>query len=792
MSKRLFQVILASIAVLMVALGNAAFLHAQESTPEEFTLEEITVTAQKRAENQQKVPIAMDVISDKDLAGEGKNNVEEILSALSNVLINTDSDGMRVAIRGLADYGGTAMGMKTSTPTVAVNIDGAQNDMASAGNNLFDVERVEVLYGPQSTMYSSNSPGGIVNVITTAPKPDLFSANASYERGSYSLSNLQLAVNVPILTDKLAIRLSGSDSGQGTWVEGSSPSKNKAVRLKTLWNATDNLSVTLTGNLSKANNGGMFGGRVKAFVDQDDDTYPDGTTLTNPWTSSGNDFGPGSNTNDQVTKGLNGNVAWDTSLGALTVTTNYSKSTAEGWQTQQAMAPPDAPPGSGTAVTSFNQMMFKQKGAEARMASANDFILFKWIGGVSYYDYNNDRASTQRSDGTEDQHTIISQKNKAVFANITYPLWFYDKFSLTFGYRQSWDDVAHTGQDTANENMKYNKPDFKYGFQWDISDNMMIYGSYASSYRVDAMGTFGLWDSKTQTFNAKTERPPEENRSYSIGMKSRMLDNTVQLNASAFYYDYRNSWANDSMKSATLTRDEFINASSDTEYNTWLWDYGTTTRDGRGNLLIQEARNNPGYYSINEPNFHKWGDMTSKGLDVSINWVASAKDMMSLSVSYLDSEWSGLTFDYMFSNVWTPFSCNGIQSPNSSKWSITASYEHNFELGGFGMLIPHIDLQHKTEYNLVFDTTETVVINGARVKDPGYYYQEPYNVYNASIAFQPNSSIWKLSWSLNAYVKNITNYAVKKSYDMGGGPNAVQSLMIGDPRTYGATISIKF
>jgi iron complex outermembrane recepter protein len=798
MSKRLFYLIFVSLIGLMFIFADVVYVCAQETKADEFTLEEITVTAAKRTENQQKVPIAMDVISDKDLASEGKTNVNDILSGLANVTINTNSDGMRVAIRGLTDYEGSAGGMKTTTPTVAVNFDGAQNDMASAGSNMFDIERVEVLYGPQSTLYASNSPGGIVNVVTAAPKTDRYSVNASYGAGNYKLQNFQTAVNVPIVSDKLAMRLSGSLSNQGNYVEGSSASKNKAVRLKTLWDATDNLEIILTGSLSKANNGGMMGGSVKPFVHQDDAKYPDGTALTDPWTSSGNDFA-GANTNDQVTKGVNANVTWDSSLGTLTLTPNYSKSNSEGWQTQSQMGPPGAPPDPNLpAIKSFNQMKFTQQGAEARMASSQDFKLFQWIVGLSSYKYenNNDTTNREYTDGSgtlADQFSYTKQTNKAIFANITYPLYFYDKFSLTFGYRQSWDKTSHfdASRGGTPEEMEYKgKPDYKFGFQWDASDNMMVYGNYASSYRVDAMGTFGLWDSKTKTFNTAKTRPPEENNSYTLGLKSRLFDNSVQLNVAGYYYDYKNAFANDNMLSASMTQAEFYQAGYGKGMTTAeldnLWQQGTTTSSGRGNL-IDPVQGGGGKYLINEQNFHTWGDMRTIGLDTSIDWVASAKDRVNLSISYLDSKWSKLTFDYMFSNIWTPKNCDGIASPNSPKLSITASYEHNFDLGEFGMLTPHIDIQHKSSFNLVYNTSQ--ILNPMTGEtDPGYYYQEPYNIYNASLAFQPTATIGGLSWSVNAYVKNITNYAVKKSYNTMG----TVTLMIGDPRTYAATLSIKF
>jgi iron complex outermembrane recepter protein len=807
MSKSLFKIFLVLITGLMFVFSDAVFLLAEEtkvteSKADEFTLEEITVTAAKRTENQQKVAIAMDVIADKDLAAEGKTNVDDILSGLANVTINTNSDGMRVSIRGLADYEGKAGNMKTTTPTVAVNIDGAQNDMASAGGNLFDIERVEVLYGPQSTLYSSNSPGGIVNVVTASPKTDRYSANASYGIGNYDVQNFQAAVNVPIISDKLAMRLSGSQTKQGTWVEGSTPSKNKAVRLKTLWTATDKLSFTVTGNLAKATNGGMMGGSVKPFIRQGDATYPDGTALTNPWTTSGSDFGMGANTNAQITQGLNGNASWDSFLGTLTVTPNYSKSSASGWQTAAAGGGPGAPPGGADqgTITSFNKMLYIQQGAEARMASSSDFTLFKWIAGYSIYKYKNNDENTNRvqtlTDGTkgdlDPQLSYTRQTNKAAFANITYPLYFYDKFSLTFGYRQSWDKSEHYDASRSNnlpESMSYNKPDYKWGFEWDLADNMMVYGNYASSYRIDAMGSFGMWDNKTQKFISNLTRPPEENNSYTLGLKSRLFNNSVQLNVAGYLYDYKNAFANDTRLSATMTRDQFIALGlakgMDETYLNDLWTAGLNNKSGDG-AIIQEVGTS-GSFNIAEPNFRTWGDMRSYGLDTSIGWVVSSADMVNLSVAYLNSKWSNATFDYMFTNIYTPKSLDGVSSPNSPKWSITASYEHNFDLWDYGMLTPHIDIQHKTHYNLIYNTTQIIDMATGEV-DPGYYYQEAYTLYNASLSFQPTSTIWGLSWNVNAAVKNITNYAVKKSYNSMG----TVSLMVGEPRTYTAVLSVKF
>lgn len=126
---------------------------------------------------------------------------------------------------------------------------------------------------------------------------------------------------------------------------------------------------------------------------------------------------------------------------------------------------------------------------------------------------------------------------------------------------------------------------------------------------------------------------------------------------------------------------------------------------------------------------------------------------------------------------WPDEDYEGVTPVNSPKWSITVSYERSIPLGSIGTLTPRIDIQHKTSYTMLW--------NPGDADQYGYSYQEPYYTYDASASFSHASG----RWSLNAYVKNITNYAVKKSY-MGMTGN--EELRIGDPRTYGASFSVKF
>ena len=749
---------------------------AQETASDEFTLEEIVVTAAKRGEqNLQKVPLAMDVISNKDLAAEGKANVDDILSGLASVFINTNADGMRISIRGYTDTDPVYSGRKSSSPTVAMNVDGAYNSMNSSGQNLFDIERIEVLMGPQSTLYSANSPGGIVNIITTAPKTDQYSVNASAEYGSYKHSVLQAAFNAPLITDKLAIRLSTNRTRENSFLEPDElATKNDAARLKALWKATDDLEITLTGNYGKSGNRGEMGGQVVRFIKSSDDS----------WTASSSSGGGGENALDQITKGLNANIAWKSPVGSLTVVPSYSKSDASGNQSGTINTAPPGQPESLIDASWYSLRYTNQKGTEARLASSDDFTLFQYVVGVNYYknEYGS-KASYDSPNETRDNYTFNNAKQKAVYGNITYPFWFNQKFSGTLGYRKSWDyahqityDPGRPGTGIDETEMDVSNPDYKVGLQYDLSETVMFYGNYASSFRTDSMAMS----------NNNGVRPAEKLKAYTIGAKTRMLDNTIQLNTAAYYYDYRNKLAQEGRANTSLTQAELeeLAFTEDTvTYDSTTKSFITipagTTYWSRVDQTRGSDRDGVMYYEISDGGFQNWGNARTIGLDASVSWVASAKDMVEVSASYLNNKWTNLRFNYLYEEIWADKNYDGSAGPNSPKFSATASYEHNFDIGGYGTLTPRVDMQFKSKFGLIFDQSD----DAGTGADPGYATQEAYTVWNASLAFNHANG----KWSINAIVKNATNYAVKRSYD-----KEQKTMMIGDPRTYSATLSVKF
>jgi iron complex outermembrane recepter protein len=788
-------------------------LCAQETKAEEFTLEEITVTAQKRAENQQKVPIAMEVISGSQMAENGQNNVNEILKSVSNAVINMKDEGMRVTLRGINESGGSMNNMRVQTPTVAINFDGAYNTEDSAGQNLFDVERVEVLYGPQSTMYGSNSPGGIVNVVTASPKLDKYSASGSLEYAKYNTMNANVALNAPIVSDKVGMRLAGNYSKHGTWVAGNSnATKSKNVRLKTLFQPNDDLSIALTGNYGKASSGGMMGGSVGAFVDQGNipgggtawDYVVDGAAPPPPPPGGGDTkLGTGNpNVADRNTKGLSSEIAWSTPVASISIVPSYSKSDAADNSYLEDQTFTIGGVSQTVSTWRHSENFTKQKNADVRITSPSDSSI-KWILGGTYYKSDRQNNDTFAEYPENNTNTYQWEKTKGIYANITYP--FTDTFRGTAGYRYSWDNMYNydghpkTGT-TGITGMDYSAPDYKIGMEYDLADNTMLFASYATSYRVQAMAAQQTIVEAAQSMWRPI--PPEKLKALTVGSKSRFMENKLQVNTSAYYYDYKN-------REFPVAGDwSRINSGSQVEADYCANSEGVITPgatalcpDFNFNGIPGDSlgQGGAGASSPEDPRGKQVGKFESYGIDISTNWKIDAEDRLDFSLSYMHTKWKDATVHFLWWWIWKDSNgnlyegrnFNGMKNTYSPTWAGTISYEHNFMVGNLGTLTPHVDIQFKSPYKLTLASDADVAADtfdfGSNAPNMvGWNKQEAYYTMDANINFAHASGIWVL----NAYVKNATNYAVKTT-TTGGGPVGT-SLGLNDPRTFGAVLSVKF
>jgi iron complex outermembrane recepter protein len=734
------------------------------------------------------VSIAMEVISADEIKGLGMTNIDDILSDVSNTVIEKARDGYRVAIRGITDSSTPFHGMSTAQPAVAINTDGVYSNRKDTVAGLFDIERVEVLYGPQSTMYSSNSPGGIVNVVTAQPKLDRFSASGLIEVGNFKVLHGEAAVNVP-LSERIALRSSVfySKRGESYVTNATDREDTRSARLRMLFQANDKLSFILTGEYSQDKSSVAMG--VLPFDYQDGHWYTgnpltkDGE-VTNPWTGEVAETHPES---DQKIKNIKAQINWDTDYFSLSMTPSYSMRDGEAIE----IFPAGAAGSSGDTYDQFyKDMETKEKAMETRVTSPSDFFM-KWMLGVNIYrgtDYQSRYSNSYVTTGNGDWSDMFNETNtKAIYGNVTYPL--IDVFRLTAGYRHSWDETTRTekgrrpftteDQEPVTDTQKRNNPDYKFGFEYDLGKNSMLYGDYATSYRVNQMrvdptNLSGVYADYDPPENAGVSFSDDDEilKAYTLGAKNRFFDNKLQLNIAAYYYDYKNYQARGN------------------ERRIWL--------DINGNG-VQEGSSGPGgpppgspgggsSYTefFNEPYANGTGNGRMIGFDLSSTMIITQNDMVNLSVSYQDSEWTKLWMVYYYDYT-NEFDENGnvvlVYHPednfkgkpmmNTPPWTVSLSYDHSFNLWNGAVLKATLSTKYRTAYRLSW-------------KDSDYplNYQESYHIDE----FQAIYSSPGGGWTLSAYVKNIWDYAEKRMYMSGMGG----MMSIGNPRTYGSVLSVKF
>ena len=170
-------------------------------------IETVVVTAEKRAEDIQSVPIAVTAYTAQDLAAHQVNQFKDIQFSTPNVYYSkTNFTSSNFQIRGI----GTQVISGDAESGIAFNIDDVFYENAPVDSGQFyDIDRVEVLRGPQSTLYGRGATGGAVNVFSAKPKLDAFAASIDATYGTYNTSEIKGMVNMPIIDNELGIRVAG-------------------------------------------------------------------------------------------------------------------------------------------------------------------------------------------------------------------------------------------------------------------------------------------------------------------------------------------------------------------------------------------------------------------------------------------------------------------------------------------------------------------------------------------------------------------------------------------------------
>lgn len=259
-----------AISAISVALGNVA------QAADEFSLEEVVVTAQKRSESMQEVPVAVSAIGSNDIEALGWDNPTDVASQVPNMQVSAPLGEAQpiFAIRGIS--------MSDYSPSQASPI-GVYADEAYLGStythgmSMFDIERIEVLRGPQGTLYGKNTTGGAINIITRTPDVDgVTTGYATVGVEDFGGKSASTAIESPLIDGKLAARLALKyKKDDGHWENNNGPdmaqTDYRAGRLTLNWEPTDDLSAVLKITSGKST--------PRSAVPRAEGTLPGGMTL---------------------------------------------------------------------------------------------------------------------------------------------------------------------------------------------------------------------------------------------------------------------------------------------------------------------------------------------------------------------------------------------------------------------------------------------------------------------------------------------------------------------------------
>ncbi len=214
-------------------------------------LEEIVITAQKRTENLQEVPVSISAIAGSDIEALSFRDTTDITSQVPN-LQSTASADSRFPIFSLRGVAMSDYSFNQASPIATYVDEVYKGNPALQGLQIFDLERIEVLRGPQGTLYGKNSTGGAINFITPKPAYDGTSGNVAVGFGNYNQKEVSGAVETAILEDVLSVRLAGIWTEADGWFENKQPGQDDGnaadqhgVRLTIAWQASDTLEAVL-------------------------------------------------------------------------------------------------------------------------------------------------------------------------------------------------------------------------------------------------------------------------------------------------------------------------------------------------------------------------------------------------------------------------------------------------------------------------------------------------------------------------------------------------------------------
>lgn len=495
-------------------------------------VETVTVTASKRETNLQKTPLAIDVLNGAQLDAAQVNTSSDLQLQVPSFVMSTNVIQGEAYIRGI----GTDISSIAADPSVAFMIDGVYLPRLSTSlQDLYDVARIEVVKGPQGTLYGRNATGGVINIITKLPS-DTFGLDADVLYGNYNDQRYRVAVTGPI-GDMVSGRISLIHHTRDGYVKNVflggtvDPLDTWAGRGSLRIRPSENVDIVLSGDYSSDR--GAPASAVRVLSADAPALFFGGTVTNDPYKVNENLRNKVNN--DQY--GFSGRLTWYRGGSTFKSITAYRHSKyklildLDGTQANWFIHDPDL-----QSSSTFSQ--------EFQLASNTQGPL-DWLVGAYYF---NENASSNYNLFlplfTVNVNPVATNQTNAyaVYGEATYHLT--KELSATVGLRYSDEHKKTTvlsnsygvtyGSFAGSKSWGALTP--KFGIQYNATDDIMLYASATRGFKSGGFNSTAI--QTPQSFS------PEFVWSYEIGAKTTLWDGKAILDADAFYYDYSNLQVN--------------------------------------------------------------------------------------------------------------------------------------------------------------------------------------------------------------------------------------------------------
>jgi iron complex outermembrane receptor protein len=549
------RLILCNATVLWTGSQAIAATAAEDSASD--TLEEVTVTAQRRQENARDVPISLTVFNGTEIEQQNFQGVESYFSQTPNVSFTSEGtrDRKELALRGISDQLSADNNIKEGS--FGFYIDDFNVAQATSNPEIVDIDRIEVLRGPQGTYFGRNSVGGAINITTNQPTNEFF-AEASAQYSSFNTVDSHIILNLPIIDNLLAVRIVARDQTSDGNIKninaigGGNNSKYTYGKIIVRFTPNQNLTIDTTVTATKEDVGmrnGVPSGVLGDFSATDlfggppynGKAIPDGVGFYPNNTSEVNFNRP----QDDGTRFnyVSNRIKYNTDSFTVTNVLGYLYSNEyEGGDID------------GSSLDFFyeNESIKRTSLSEELRVQSVPGHTVDWTGGF-FYGHDSGHATQYTFAGTDGAALFgvpngyeltsslgaSSDLSTALFGEA---VWHIDpRLALTVGARYTHETVSNDGYNTSgdlslnyvNGSASFNNFSPRLSLLYLMTDQTNLYATISRGFKAGGV------EAQATTAGGNQVYKPETLTNYEIGMKSESADKRWRLDADVFYMDWK-------------------------------------------------------------------------------------------------------------------------------------------------------------------------------------------------------------------------------------------------------------